>query len=134
MASERTSERAFFGVSALLFAASAAATIVWCASMSAMGGMLGPRLSAGAFGIGFWVTLGERCSLALERAQRLFECLTESFVLCQRLVQTALSSISVLAQEADFLFDFLNSVGLVASVWRFHPAHHNRTRGICPAV
>ncbi len=33
------SERAFFGVSALLFAASAAATIVWCASMPAMGGM-----------------------------------------------------------------------------------------------
>ena len=39
MASERVSERAFFGVSTLLFAASAAATIVWCASMSAMGGM-----------------------------------------------------------------------------------------------
>ena len=33
------SERAFLGVSALLFAASAAVTIVWCASMSAMGGM-----------------------------------------------------------------------------------------------
>ncbi len=33
------SERAFFGVSALLFAASAAATAAWCASMSAMGGM-----------------------------------------------------------------------------------------------
>jgi predicted metal-binding membrane protein len=33
------SERAFFGVSALLFAASAAVTIVWCASMSAMGEM-----------------------------------------------------------------------------------------------
>jgi len=33
------SERAFFGVSALLFAASAAVTIVWCASMSAMDGM-----------------------------------------------------------------------------------------------
>jgi predicted metal-binding membrane protein len=33
------SERAFFGVSALLFAASAALTIVWCASMSAMGEM-----------------------------------------------------------------------------------------------
>jgi len=33
------SERAFLGVSALLFAASAAATIVWCASMSAMGEM-----------------------------------------------------------------------------------------------
>ena len=31
--------RAFLGVSALLFAASAAGTIVWCASMSAMGGM-----------------------------------------------------------------------------------------------
>ena len=39
MASERSSERAFFGVSALLFAASAAVTIVWCASMSAMGEM-----------------------------------------------------------------------------------------------
>src|ERR671923_1497953 len=39
MASERTSERAFFGVSALLFAASAAVTTVWCASMSAMGEM-----------------------------------------------------------------------------------------------
>ena len=37
MASERASQRAFFGVSALLFPASAAVTIVWCASMSAMG-------------------------------------------------------------------------------------------------
>ncbi len=37
--SERASERIFFGISALLFAASAALTIVWCASMSAMGGM-----------------------------------------------------------------------------------------------
>jgi predicted metal-binding membrane protein len=32
-------ERAFFAVSALLFAASATVTIVWCTSMSAMGGM-----------------------------------------------------------------------------------------------
>jgi predicted metal-binding membrane protein len=39
MASERASQQAFLGVSALLFAASAAVTIVWCASMSAMGGM-----------------------------------------------------------------------------------------------
>jgi predicted metal-binding membrane protein len=39
IASERASQQAFFGVSALLFAASAAVTIVWCASMSAMGGM-----------------------------------------------------------------------------------------------
>src|SRR3979490_3127714 len=39
MASTRASQRAFFGASALLFAASAAATIVWCASMSAMGEM-----------------------------------------------------------------------------------------------
>src|SRR5260370_15139397 len=39
MVSGRTSQRAFFGVSALLFAASAAVTIVWCASMSAMGEM-----------------------------------------------------------------------------------------------
>jgi predicted metal-binding membrane protein len=39
VASERASQRAFFGVSALLFAASAAITIVWCTSMSAMGEM-----------------------------------------------------------------------------------------------
>lgn len=37
--SERASQRAFFGVSALLFAISAAVTIVWCGSMSAMGEM-----------------------------------------------------------------------------------------------
>jgi predicted metal-binding membrane protein len=36
---ERGSRRAFIGVSALLFTASAAVTIVWCASMSAMDGM-----------------------------------------------------------------------------------------------
>ena len=39
---ERASQRAFLGFSALLFAASAAVTIVWCASMSAMGGMSMP--------------------------------------------------------------------------------------------
>jgi predicted metal-binding membrane protein len=39
MISDRASNRAFFGVSALLFAASLWATIVWCASMSATGGM-----------------------------------------------------------------------------------------------
>jgi predicted metal-binding membrane protein len=39
MASERASRHAFFGVSALLFIASAAPTIVWCTSMAAMGGM-----------------------------------------------------------------------------------------------
>jgi hypothetical protein len=40
MVSGRASQRAFFNVSALLFAAaSAAATIVWCAFMSAMGKM-----------------------------------------------------------------------------------------------
>jgi predicted metal-binding membrane protein len=39
MVSERASQRAFFAVSALLFAASAAVTIVSCASMSAMGEM-----------------------------------------------------------------------------------------------
>jgi predicted metal-binding membrane protein len=42
MVSERASQRAFFGVSALLFAASATVTIVWCASMSTMGGMAMP--------------------------------------------------------------------------------------------
>ncbi len=39
MVSERASQRAFFGVSGLLFAASVAVTIVWCAPMSAMGEM-----------------------------------------------------------------------------------------------
>jgi predicted metal-binding membrane protein len=34
-----TEERAFYGVSALLFVSSTAGTIVWCASMSAMDGM-----------------------------------------------------------------------------------------------
>jgi predicted metal-binding membrane protein len=37
--SERVSQRAFLGVSALLFATSAAGTIVWSASMTAMGEM-----------------------------------------------------------------------------------------------
>lgn len=37
--SEPASERIFFGASALLFAAGATMTIVWCASMSTMGGM-----------------------------------------------------------------------------------------------
>jgi predicted metal-binding membrane protein len=39
MDTDRASQRVFFGVSALLFAASAAVTIVWSASMSAMGEM-----------------------------------------------------------------------------------------------
>lgn len=39
MVSERASERLFLGVSALLFATSAVVTIVWCTSMSGMGGM-----------------------------------------------------------------------------------------------
>ena len=37
--SARVSQRVFFGVSALLFAASATVTIVWCTSMSAIGEM-----------------------------------------------------------------------------------------------
>jgi predicted metal-binding membrane protein len=42
MASERASQHAFLGASALLFAASAALTIIWGASMAAMGGMAMP--------------------------------------------------------------------------------------------
>ena len=42
MASERPSQNAFVGVSALLFAASTALTIMWCASMPAMGEMQMP--------------------------------------------------------------------------------------------
>jgi len=75
MASERVSRRAFFCVSALLFAASVAVTIVWCASMSAMGKMPMPGgwtmsmsmtwmrmpgqtwLSAAASFLGMWVVM-----------------------------------------------------------------------------
>ena len=39
MTTEQASQRTFFGASALLFAASAAVTIMWCAPGSAMGGM-----------------------------------------------------------------------------------------------
>jgi len=39
MASERASRQTFFGVSALVFTASAVVTIVWCTSMPATGGM-----------------------------------------------------------------------------------------------
>jgi predicted metal-binding membrane protein len=39
MTFERTSQHVFFGTSALLFAASASLTILWCGSMSAMGAM-----------------------------------------------------------------------------------------------
>ena len=42
MVSERASQRVFFGVSALLFAASAVVTIAWCTSMAAIGGMAMP--------------------------------------------------------------------------------------------
>src|SRR2546430_5281975 len=73
MVSERASQRAFFGVSAPLFAASAAVTIVWCASMSAMGEMRMPggwamsmawmrmpgqtRPGAAASFLGMWVVM-----------------------------------------------------------------------------
>jgi predicted metal-binding membrane protein len=39
---EPASHRAFFGISALLFIASVTVTIIWCASMSAMDGMVMP--------------------------------------------------------------------------------------------
>jgi predicted metal-binding membrane protein len=68
-----SSERTFFGLSALLFAASAAVTIVWCISMSAMGGMPMPGgwtmsmawmrmpgqtwLGAAASFLGMWVVM-----------------------------------------------------------------------------
>jgi len=39
MTSDRPSERAFFALTALIFAASATVTILWCSSMAAMGGM-----------------------------------------------------------------------------------------------
>lgn len=49
MVSERASQRAFFGVSALLFAASAAVTIVWRASLSTMGSAMGEMPMSGGW-------------------------------------------------------------------------------------
>jgi predicted metal-binding membrane protein len=73
MLSDRASQYAFFAVSALALAASAAATIVWCVSMSAMGEMSMPGgwtmsmvwmrmpgqtwLAAGASFVGMWVVM-----------------------------------------------------------------------------
>jgi predicted metal-binding membrane protein len=73
MFSERASQYAFLGISALVLAASAAGTIVWCASMSAMGEMSMPGgwtmsmvwmrmpgqtwAAAGASFIGMWVVM-----------------------------------------------------------------------------
>jgi predicted metal-binding membrane protein len=63
MVCERASQRAFFGISALLFAASAALTIVWCASMSGMDGMPWMRMpgqtwpGAAASFLGMWVVM-----------------------------------------------------------------------------
>jgi len=73
MTSDRASQQAFLGVSALLFAASAAVTIIWCRSMSAMGGMPMPGgwtmsmawmrmpgqtwLGAAASFLGMWVVM-----------------------------------------------------------------------------
>jgi predicted metal-binding membrane protein len=55
--SERSSERTFLGVSALLFAAGAATTIIWCASMSAMVGMPMP----GGWTMSMtWMRMGEQ--------------------------------------------------------------------------
>jgi predicted metal-binding membrane protein len=73
MVAELGSQRVFLGVSALVFAASVAATIVWCAPMSAMGGMPMPGgwtmsmawmrmpgqtwLAAAAWFMGIWVVM-----------------------------------------------------------------------------
>jgi predicted metal-binding membrane protein len=73
MGSERTSQLAFFGVSALLFAISAAVTIVWCGSMSTIGEMPMPGgwtmsmawmrmpgqtwFGAGASFLGMWIVM-----------------------------------------------------------------------------
>jgi predicted metal-binding membrane protein len=73
MRSERACQNAILGVSALVFAASAAGTIVWCAAMSAMGGMRMPGAwtmsmawmrmpgqswpAAGACFIGMWLVM-----------------------------------------------------------------------------
>ena len=73
MASERASQRAFFGALTLVFAISVVVTIVWCGSMSAMGEMPMPGgwtmsmawmrmpgqtwLGASAWFLGMWVVM-----------------------------------------------------------------------------
>jgi predicted metal-binding membrane protein len=73
MMSERVPQRAFFGVSALLFLVSSAVTIVWCGSMSTMGEMAMPGgwtmsmawmrmpgqtwLGSAASFLGMWITM-----------------------------------------------------------------------------
>jgi predicted metal-binding membrane protein len=73
MRSERISQRAFFGLSVLLFSVSTWLTIRWCGSMSAMGGMVMPggwtmsmawmrmpgqtRSGAAASFLGMWVAM-----------------------------------------------------------------------------
>ena len=60
MASGRASQKAFLGVSTLLFAASAAVTIAWCTSMAAMGEMSMPGQTwtgAAASFLGMWVVM-----------------------------------------------------------------------------
>jgi predicted metal-binding membrane protein len=73
MLSEQASERAFFAISVLLFFVSAAITIIWCGSMSAMGDMPMPGgwtmsmawmlmpgqtwLGAAASFLGMWVVM-----------------------------------------------------------------------------
>ncbi|WP_206606179.1 DUF2182 domain-containing protein [Steroidobacter cummioxidans] len=68
-----SSESAFYAVSALLFAASVTVTVLWCASMSAMGGMAMPGgwtmsmawmrmpgqtwIQAGASFVGMWLVM-----------------------------------------------------------------------------
>jgi predicted metal-binding membrane protein len=44
MAPDRAADGQFFGVSALIFAVSAALTTLWCTSMSAMGSAMGPAM------------------------------------------------------------------------------------------
>ena len=62
MTSERASRHAFLGISALLFAASTGGTIVWCASMAAMGEM--PMPGGWTMSMAWMRTPGQRCCSA----------------------------------------------------------------------
>ena len=86
MAAEQASQRAFFAVSALLFAASAGVAVVWCASMSAIGetpmpggwtmSMAWMRMpgqtwpGAAASFLGMWVVMMAAIDLAAHACQR----------------------------------------------------------------
>ncbi len=119
MVSERASQRAFFGVSALLFGASAAVTIFWCASMSAMGEMPMPggwtmsmawmRMpgqtwpGAAASFLGMWVVMMVAMMLALAAIEMQQPALARAVPIAVGMVVLIAGSLQLTAWKAHHL-------------------------------